>query len=46
VATEVDADLGHGVDHHRVDGVGGRGTGGANDDPVAGVMWRGARGHL
>src|SRR5690606_972421 len=43
---DVDADLGHGLDRHRVDLVGGHGPGGADLDPPTGEGGREARGHL
>ena len=43
---QVDADLGHGLDDGRVDVVGRGGAGGADDDPVAGVVGEQGGGHL
>ena len=43
---QVDAELGHGLDDGRVDVVGRGGAGGADDDPVTGVVGEQRGGHL
>ena len=45
-ASEVDADLVHGVDDGRVDLVGRLGAGGPDDDPAGGVSLEQRGGHL